>query len=386
MDKMLNFILHVLSYVNFHLFSKKHYRTRKNPSIYISYLIEPFYRYFDPFYMNTHQNRRETLVLKQVFEELGKGGCFCDYSSQQTIDNSFDIIFGIEPNFERMIKRHPRAYKIYYATGAYYKHQNSQIISRTNFVNNKYDIKLSYSRLVEKHESAELADLIIQIGSAYTKDTYPENLQKKIVTIDQSIISPQLFDIESKVANTIKSHYLWFGGYGSVLKGLDLVLDYFSKRTDLTLHVVGPIDADFKDQLMCRFNEFENIHIYGFLDANGPQLREIFLKTAFIIYPSVSEGGTPGSVLTAMYHGVIPLVSSYASFEGIESCGLIMSEVSIAGVNEVIRKSELFTMEEISCRSYKTADTIKSRFSLENYYKQMYSIFHSLLKNEEIIC
>ena len=53
-------------------------------------------------------------------------------------DRHYDIIFGLDPNFVTMSQKNPQALKIYYATGAYWKHQYSIVKNRIDSFNKKH--------------------------------------------------------------------------------------------------------------------------------------------------------------------------------------------------------------------------------------------------------
>ena len=63
----------------------------------------------------------------------------------------------------------------------------------------KYGIHLPYSRLVDAHNSCEISDVIFQIGSSFTIQTYPSKLQNKINIINQSSNFVQECDLKHKL-------------------------------------------------------------------------------------------------------------------------------------------------------------------------------------------
>lgn len=233
---------------------------------YISYIPEVYYKKKDLHYMLSHQNKREALIIGEIFHRLGynvKVALFND--SKECDDRKYDIIFGLEPNFITMCKKNPKALKIYYATGAYWEHQIASVITQTDLFNKTHNTHLQYSRLVKPHNSCEIADTIFQIGSSFTIKTYPQKLQQKIKIINQSSNFTGLCNLEKKLETTSNTEFIWFGSDGSILKGLDIVIEYFMQNTQLKLHIVGPIDPDFKDYFQPRTKKYTNIIWYGFL-------------------------------------------------------------------------------------------------------------------------
>lgn len=150
--------------------------------------------------MLSHQNKREALVIGDIFYSLGYNVKIALFNAPEECDTrKYDIIFGLEPNFVTMSQRNPQALKIYYATGAYWKHQLTMVKNRTDLFNTKHGTHLPYSRLVDAHNSCEIADVIFQIGSSFTIQTYPSKLQSKINIINQSSNFVQECDLKHKL-------------------------------------------------------------------------------------------------------------------------------------------------------------------------------------------
>jgi hypothetical protein len=110
--------------------------------------------------------------------------------------------------------------------------------------------------------------------------------------------------------------FLFLGGYGQVHKGLDLLLEVFSKRPHLTLYVCGQFsrEADFcrvyREELFGR----HNIRPVGSVDIQSEEFAGIVERCAYVVLPSCAEGQS-GSVLTGMSAGLIPLVSLECGFD-----------------------------------------------------------------------
>jgi hypothetical protein len=347
--------------------------------IYVSYLTEPFRRKDDLMFMNGHQNRRETLILSDILNDLNFSYRITDHNYFKKKNKRYDFVFGIEPGFEKISLINKSAVKIYYATGAHYTHQNKVIIDRTEYFKNKWNVNYPYYRLVKEHESCELADYIIQIGSIFTVETYPSHLRSKVKLINQSTPEIYNFNIEEKVKNTFIDNYIWLGGGGSILKGLDLVLDFFLENNKLILHVVGDIDFELMNLYKDKISLANNIFLYGFLDISSEVFFNIVYRCCFIIYPSSSEGGASGSVLTLQKYGLIPIVSKYASVNEIKILGFQMQNIDNEWVEKGIEWSLKLKKDEIEDLMIKNHYYITANFNLENFKKEMNSVLSKIL-------
>ena len=287
--------------------------SKSSPWVFISYIPEALYRKNDIEYLNSHQSKREMSKIVDVFHSLGYNVYVTNYKSNKLPNITPEIVFGLEPQFERACKRWSDSLKIYYATGAYYEHQNYYTKKRTDEFNLKYNASYPYQRLVSISNRCEIADYIFQIGSKYTLETYPLNIRNKIRIIRQSntIINKKI--IERDFSN--RKDFLWLGSSGAILKGLDLAIDFFKEKSNLNLHIVGNVDDTFKGIIQC--NNYTNIKFYGFLNTSSEEFISIIKKCNFLLYPSCSEG-CPGSVINTMSYGVVPIVTKWAAFNDIK--------------------------------------------------------------------
>lgn len=347
---------------------------------YVSYIPEVYHKKKDMQYMLSHQNKREAILIGEIFYELGynvKVALFND--PKECDDRKYDIIFGLEPNFITMCKKNPKALKIYYATGAYWKHQISSVISQTDLFNKTHNTNLKYSRLVEPHNSCEIADTIFQIGSSFTINSYPQDQQKKIKIINQSSNLVGQCNLEKKISTFSTTEFIWFGSDGSILKGLDIVIEYFMQNRQLKLNIVGPIDPDFKDYYQPIIKNFPNIIFHGYLNTSSEEFINIAYKSTFNIFPSGSEG-CPGSVVTLMQMGVIPIVSPWAAFDKIKEYGYLLPYSSIEEIDKAIQWSKSLSIAQIQKLIIKNISYSKQKWNIVQFGNE----FQKLLK-EEII-
>lgn len=340
--------------------------------IFVSYIVEPLKKRQDPDYFKGHQNHQETVIIEDILNELNLSYVFHHYALPLNFVNGrFDVVFGLEPNFGNLCKKNPQAVKIYYATGSYYKHQNGEIRRRTDEFKHKYGINYPYVRLVKEHDSCQIADYIIQIGSSHTIETYPAHLKDKILLIDQTCHEFEDFDLEEKLERTSTSDYIWFGSFGSILKGLDLVLEFFLDNPHLTLHVVGPVEEKFISVFQDRINQVKNIYLYGFMNMDSKEFRDIAMKCAFLIYPSASEGGWPGSALNLQTLGIIPILSRWASGPTIGELGFLLPDLSLKSIAEAVSWSSRLTETEVSDLARKNRQAVIMKHNKQRFKAQL---------------
>lgn len=348
-------------------------------NMFISYIAAPFYHRNDAKYLNHHQNRGETLILGDILQEMGISHKFVRLDKPLLSYNGFDIIFGVEPNFVKACAANPNALKIYYATGAYCRHQNKVVKERTDRFNKEHGTSIPYYRLASEHDATEIADAIIQIGTCHTISTYPEHLRKKIIPIRQTCHTYDITGfIDEKFKKVSYTDFVWMGSAGSILKGLDLVLDYFIQHPELNLHVFGSIDFDVWDYYKPLVLQKDNIHFYGVCDLDSDTVKNVGLKCAFVILPSASEG-CPGSVINMAKLGCIPIVTPISSFEGLEEYGTIIPSYTIAGLNSAIQTAISWSKNDIDRRIINIAEYSNKNYSCETFRHDMKNALQSII-------
>lgn len=348
--------------------------------VYISYIPDVYYNKKNIKYMLSHQNKREALVIGNIFYSLGYNVKIALFNAPEECDTrKYDIIFGLEPNFVTMSQRNPQALKIYYATGAYWKHQLTMVKDRTDLFNTKHGTHLPYSRLVDAHNSCEIADIIFQIGSSFTIQTYPPKLQNKINIINQSSNFVQECDLKHKLQSVSMKDFMWFGSSGSILKGLDLVLEYFIENPQYNLHVVGPLDEEFIRFYQKQIEKHTNIAFYNFLDTSSKEFMSLAYLCAFNIFPSGSEG-CPGSVITLMQMGVIPITSQWGAIDQIEHYGYLLPELSVEAISKAIKWGVTLPQEEFHKIIEENISYSKNTWNLKRFENEFRSLLLTFIE------
>lgn len=342
------------------------------PWVYFSYLPHVFRHLCDKRYLAVHQANQETIKMVEVFNLLGYNVYLQDFKSKKRLPGHInpDIVIGLEPNFNRACENWPNAKKVYFATGAYWEHANKQIKAMTDYINRKYGGNITYHRLTKPHNASQLADHILQIGSSYTIKTYPKELQNKITCIDQSSTASSF-----QKQYALENHFFFMGSSGNVLKGVSLLIEYFRDHPDLTLHWVGPIEDDFFEAMEEQITP--NIKTYGFLNVISNQMREVVSKCNFVIYPSGTEG-CPGAVINSMKMGLIPIVTPWAAFDGIEEVGFVMDDWTIESMTKGIEWALSKDMGDIEKLSLRSQQIVSEKFNLDRFESQLYEYISRL--------
>ena len=173
--------------------------------------------------------------------------------------------------------------------------------------------------------------------------------------------------------------FMWFGSSGSILKGLDLVLEYFIENPQYNLHVVGPLDEEFIRFYQKQIEKCLNITFYNFLDTSSKEFMNLAYLCAFNIFPSGSEG-CPGSVITLMQMGVIPITSQWGAIDQIEHYGYLLPELSVEAISKAIEWGVTLPREEFHKIIEENISYSKNTWNLKRFENEFRSLLLTFIK------
>lgn len=306
---------------------------KKRGSVLLSYITEPFTLAPWEKFSNFHTMYWECKEIALLFSERGYE---CDIIN--TKDGKFIpkkpyvVCIDAENDLERLTKYLPKdCKKVLHILIMHWDAYNKAEEKRINAIEKRRGVRLLPRRKIKSSRNAELADYLEGFGNKTIFKTF-EQFKKPIFFIPISAVI--LFDFPKKKDwDKARKHFLWVGGGGAVLKGLDIALEAFATMPDLHLYVCGPVHAekDFVEAYKKELEETPNIHTYGRIDIEGKQFTDIIDKCSALVYPSGGEGSS-GAVVQAMHAGLVPIITHETGIQ--EDSGYIVLEnptsVSIA--------------------------------------------------------
>ncbi len=276
----------------------------------ISYITEPFtIAPWEPL-SNFHTNYWECYEIARLFTEKGYSVDIINAKDKNFIPKKpYTACVDAENNLERFSPYLPKnCKKIFHILISHWEEYNEAENKRLQELKIRRGIELKPRRRMEPSRNAEIADYLEGFGNNAIFRTFVR-FGKPISFIPISAVVNYKFS-ENKNFTDARKHFLWIGGGGSVLKGLDITLEAFSKMPNLHLHVCGPVSAekDFAEAYNKELYETPNIHVYGRIDVAGKKFGDIIDKCAAIVYPSAGEGSS-GAVVQAMHAGLVPIIT-----------------------------------------------------------------------------
>jgi glycosyltransferase involved in cell wall biosynthesis len=212
-------------------------------------------------------------------------------------------------------------------------------------------VTLPPDRLVTASEADALsiADAFIGVGNEATRRTYagfdPVHLLPSVAWPDEHRLA------SSKDLVSGRRHFLFLAGPGNVHKGLDLLLDAFDGLRDEHLWICTRIDRPFAAVYGDLLTRRSNIHLLEWVQRGSAVYDDALRRSNWIILPSCAEG-IATSVIEAMSHGLIPVVSEACGIDAGAS-GVQLTTCSVGEIASTVR--ELSSFGEERCREMSRA-------------------------------
>ncbi|MGP9688737.1 glycosyltransferase [Psychrobacter sp. AOP22-C1-C5] len=345
-----------------------YYNKAYHRKVLISYITHPFRKQ-----SFSHTNYYEAIALAKSMDDLGYIVDIVEYTTSSISNiNDYDVILGFGDIFQFYFENSTKDIKtIYYGTGMHVCHQNTATLGRLKDVYNKKGKWITKSvRYVDNAWSYQttLVDGIIALGNEECASTYRKHYTGVVHSIPVPCYTTQnAIEIFKKREPDANRNYLWFGSLGLIHKGLDLLLDYFSKNSHLNLHICGDIfhEKEFIELYSKELLESKNIYVHGFVDITTNKFENILKKCSFSIFPSCSEGGCPSLVTTIINGALIPIATKETSIN-LEN-GIIINGFSYNEIDKVIKKTMDLSNEDIITMQRNNLEYFKINNSHSNY-------------------
>lgn len=326
------------------------------------YKTDPFTKGYKDDY--SHTNNWEITQIVKILNKQGFAVDIVDRSIEPDFcpEDKYDLFIGNAAGnsgrfYLKYAKNLKKAVKVFYAAGPNPDISNHLIEERYKFfyqrhpeVNQELQMRRTIDAGSQINDMMDNTDYIFCIGNEFSFSTY-EQFNKKIFRIFPSShpgLSLNINDLKSKNPKS----FLYLGGSGNIVKGLDLLIEAFSELPDLDLYICAPNEAEFQEFYKDHFRKYKNIHFIGFIKIGQPEFLNIIKTIPFIISPSCSEG-TATSVTTCMRCGLIPIVTKESGID-IGDFGFSIDDLRINSIKEQISKISQLLPDELEDRIFKT--------------------------------
>ena len=233
-------------------------------------------------------------------------------------------------------------------------------------------IKLSRTKKYYTEDSLKNIDHLIILGDIVNFNDIKVNKYYLCPTG----LKNENYKIKKRDINNTKKNFLWFGSNGAIHKGLDILIDVFSKRNDINLFICG---VNKHDRKILSLKSRDNIKVYKKISVKSNEYIEIIDNCSFAILPSCSEA-TSTSILTSMRHGLIPIVSENIGFEKYIDEKFILKDYKIEYMEEKINELIAIDNKEIQKTHYLNFEKANNIFSIERYTEDLNKILNDIFR------
>jgi glycosyltransferase involved in cell wall biosynthesis len=315
-----------------------------------------------------HSNFQECRALIDILVETGYSCDVLDWQADLRHLSGSDYDLFLSPHTQLAYARslvNKRGRVVFYSTFSYWRYHNSAETARLVQLRGRRDILLLPRRQLQPVAFEDQIDELWHLGNDFQKDTYHHvdvpKYRINISTVEPSVSRHDIGLIECS------NHFLWFGSVGAVHKGLDWLLEIFARNSELHLHICGLVAAepDFVAAYQRELLASPNIHWHGWVLPNTPEFADICKQCAFVVTPSVSEGGG-GATLQCMRAGLIPIVTRGASVD-IGDSGWLVQVDELEEVELTIRRASMMAARVVCEQAVDVYDHIQRAHTLEAY-------------------
>ncbi|MCT7487109.1 hypothetical protein N5T98_10750 [Aliarcobacter cryaerophilus] len=310
----------------------------------VSYVLIPPFN-LDSYFMSSHNNRLACKYIIDVLVEKGYKVYLYNYFDKD-VDYSvnYDIFIGHNVTFYEIAnKMNISCEKILLLTGSNPAFDNKQLERRNEYLHKRHRVKLPYKPLSDEHviPNFEVAKKILVMGNDFVTRTWPQNYSKKYRIYNNILKNP----VRKKSTRT--NVFIFMASIVMLRRGLDLLLDVFSKRTE-KIYICGPFEKEkeFMDIYSSIIDKSDNIISLGYVDTNSKEFYDVVTESTFAILPSCSEGQS-SIVIDFMALGLVPIIMENSGFENIDEIGYKITDDSVEGINSIVDIALSATDDEI---------------------------------------
>ena len=371
------------------LFGVVHIPTNGKPKGYVllSYITDPFILTTKEYPTNPHTNYWECLEIARLFSIRGYAIDVIDANNTNFKPHrQYKVVIDIKNNLKILLPMLPGSCKkVMHITSSFGKYQNTQERKRIEELKKRRSVSFVMQRHETESDNPIYADFLEGFGNKTVHNTFSQ-FNKPIHFIPISVTQKFEFP-KQKNFTEARTHFLFFGGGGAILKGLDLVIEAFSTLPNLYLHIIGP--ASYEKEFSEEYEKelaLSNIYRYqkpkiskdGIIFVGKKPFIEIANQCASIIYPSASEG-TSGAVIQSMHAGIIPIITKETGLSE-DSPSIIIENPSVESIVSLAQNISKTDPEVLYKLAYDSWKFVNKHHTKEKFSEAYADLIDNILK------
>ena len=352
----------------------------------LSYMTGPFTLTPGEHFTDPHIGYWESALRARLLSERGYAVDIINGSDKTFIPKKpYKVVIDIRQNLERLSPYLPKdCIKIMHITSAPGTFQNAEEQKRLANLKERRGVAIAPTRYEIVSGNEQFADYLEGFGNKTVHATYKVN--KPITPIPYACTETFPFPEGKDFAETRKE-FLWFGGGGAVLKGLDLLIEAFAPLTHLGLTIIGPaaFEKEFegvyeKELALPHIKRYQRpqINKNGESFVEGVPLIDMFNRCATTIFPSASEGAG-GSVVQTMQAGVIPAVTRNTGIWE-DAPAIIIEDPTVKSIQIIAEHISQAPPEELRAHARKVWQYAQTHNTRGHYIRAYESFLDTIVK------
>ena len=337
-----------------------------------------------------HTSLYESFEVAKIFDSLG-------YIVDFTTDNNtginlkpYDVIYGGRKVMAEVWRQNIPAKTIFFSPGAHPFYCFEATVNKNLDFKKNHGLWLTTSsRYLEEsllgYYVDNFADHIIVYGNQYVLDQYLKHDTRN----DRYSLLPAFYfdchkpDIAHKDWNKVRSSICWFGSLGLIHKGLDICIDFALAHPGITLHICGASvrEKEFWNYYGPKIKDKTNIINHGFINIESEEFVSIMSECAFVVHPSISEGGAASVLNVVANAGLIPICSKSCGLDLPKDGSVVIDEVTYEAFESAILDAMKWPEEELKTKATSACQYVREHYTLDNYRANMSKILHNCVNN-----
>lgn len=292
----------------------------------------------------------------------------------------YAMIFGFGETFYLISKMQQDALTIFYMTEQHPEISIREENKRLEYFYARHGKRISYRRSGRFYKPYHMTLKHTHVITMSETEPLKEQYSNPYTIFPTGISNPD-FIFKQKNHEYTRKNFLCLGSAGAIHKGLDLLIDVFSDRNDLTLHFAGFRDDEKK---FLKIPKNSNIVDYGYIDIKTEAFLSIVDKCSYIILLSCSEACST-AITTGMLHGLIPVVIKDAGFNRLGDNAIFLHDYKIAYISQKLTEIASYPPEFIQTFSKNVYEFAFSNFTIEAFRKSFREIITDVLYDRKDI-
>ncbi|MFA6095232.1 MAG: glycosyltransferase [Candidatus Paceibacterota bacterium] len=362
-------------------------RGQKKGAVLLSFITSPFTLLPSKTHTDPHPNYWACMEIARLLLVRGYDVDIIEWTDKTFVPKKrYAACIDLQQNLERLSPLlGPECRKVAHLVSSYPGFQNSAEAARIAALEKRRGVKFPMKRPEEPSNNPRFADYLEGYGNKTVHDTYKQ-FNKKIYQIHVGSSDTYDFPEKKDFAETRK-HFLWFGGGGAVLKGLDLVIEAFAGLPQFTLTIIGPAayEREF-EKVYAKELVLPNIRRYprpkitadNKIEVEGRDILEFFNECAATIFLSASEGAG-ASVVQTLHAGLIPIITPNSGIDE-RVGGIILTNPTVESVQRAVTDFSLLSPDKIKSMAREGWSFARENYTREAFTKNYSGFIDNVLK------